>query len=189
MNTFHAFLDECAANILALRALEEPFNAAVEKVAQCLLDGGKLLACGNGGSASDSSHLVSEFVIRFVEDRKSYPALALAGDGGMLTAGANDYGFEEVFARQVSGLGKPGDVLIVFTTSGKSPNILRALEAAREGGLVSIAFLGRGGGPAKGKADVELIVPGTEATARIQEAHKVLLHRLCEQVEKLVPRW
>ncbi len=189
MNAFQTFLDECAANILALRGLEAPFGAAVTRVADCLRAGGKLLACGNGGSASDSSHLVAEFVIRFVEDRRSYPALALASDGGLLTAGANDYGFAEIFARQVRGLGQPGDVLIVFTTSGKSDNILRALDAAREVGLTSVAFLGRGGGPAKGKADIELIVPGTEVTARIQEAHKVLMHRLCEEVEKRLPRW
>ncbi len=188
MSDFQIFLDQCAANIVALRELEAPFHAAVEAVANCLNQGGKLLACGNGGSASDSSHLVSEFIIRFVEDRRSYPAIALASDAGVLTAAANDYGFAEVFARQISGLGRPEDVLIVFTSSGKSPNILRALEAAREKRLTSIAFLGRGGGPAKGMADIELIVPGTDLTARIQEAHKVLLHRLCEQVEKRVPR-
>ena len=126
-------------------------------IVQCLADGHKVLACGNGGSAGDAAHLVTEFVVRSIEDRQPYSAVALTESGATLTAAGNDYGFNEVFARQVLALGKPDDVLIVFTTSGKSPNILRALEQAKEIGTQSIAFLGRDGGAAKGKATVDLI--------------------------------
>ena len=166
--------------------LDEPFGRAVTLVADTLNAGRKLLVCGNGGSAADAMHLATEFVCRYAADRRPYPALCLSGSGGDLTAIVNDYHFEELFARQVWAYGQPGDVLVVLTTSGKSANVRRALQTARERGLASLAFLGRGGGPCLGLATVELLVPGPETmpTARIQEAHKLLLHCLCEAVEE-----
>ena len=149
---------------------------------KCLLDGGKLLACGNGGSPANVSDFTTEFTCRFLGDRRPYPALNLTADGGLISATGNDYAFEEIFARQVGAFGKPGDVLVVATTSGRSKNILRALEEARRLQLHSIALLGKGGGDAKGLATVELIVPGT-VTARLQEAHKFIFHVICELVD------
>jgi len=166
-----------------LQALELQVNAAAAVIEKSLLAGGKLLSCGNGGSAADALHLTTEFVCRFDKDRKPYAALSLAAHGGDLTAIGNDYCFEDIFARQVEAFGRTGDVLVAFTTSGQSENIYRALLVARQRGVISIAFLGKDGGKCAGLADIELIVPGT-ITARIQEGHKLLLHTLCEIVER-----
>jgi D-sedoheptulose 7-phosphate isomerase len=162
--------------------LDRPLARAAEMVEQCLRGGNKLLVCGNGGSASDAAHFATELVVRFAKDRSAYPAIALAGDGGLLTAAGNDYGFDEIFARQVAAYGKENDLLICLTTSGKSKNVKRALEEAKTRKLKTIAFLGRDGGSTIGLADVDLLVPG-DSTARIQEAHKLLLHVLCEAIE------
>lgn len=151
-------------------------------VRDCLAAGGKLLVCGNGGSASDSSHIATEFTCRLKDDRRPFPAIALTTDGGLLTAISNDYGFQEIFARQVQAFAKPGDVLIALSTSGKSRNVLSAIEEARRHEMRTLALLGKGGGFTAGAADIELIV-GSDSTARIQEAHKFLLHVLCELVE------
>ena len=166
-----------------LAGLELPIEAAAEMIAAGLLSGHKLLACGNGGSAADASHLTTEFVARYDRERRGYPAISLAAHGGDLTAISNDYSFADLFARQVHAFGLAGDVLAVFTTSGKSENVLRALRAAKEIGLRTIAFLGRDGGKCAGLADVELLVGGKN-TARIQEGHKFLLHTVCELVEE-----
>ena len=147
----------------------------------------KVLACGNGGSAADAADFTTEFACRFVEDRRPYPALNLAQGGSLLTATANDYGFNEIFARQIRAFASAGDVLVAITTSGKSKNIRRALEEAKSSRLKSIALLGRDGGTCRGIADVDLIVT-SNSTARIQEAHKFLLHVLCEIVEARLPR-
>jgi D-sedoheptulose 7-phosphate isomerase len=171
-----------------LASLEPEVNAAANKIAAALLSGHKLLACGNGGSAADASHLTTEFVVRYDRDRRGYPAISLATHGGDLTAVGNDYGFDDLFARQVQAYGDPDDVLVVFTTSGKSENIYRALNAAKSGKLNTIAFLGRDGGKCAGIADIELLVR-SNVTARIQEAHKLLLHTICELTEEqLAPR-
>ena len=162
--------------------LGRPLAKAAEMVEQCLRGGNKLLVCGNGGSASDAAHFATELVVRFAKDRRAYPAICLTGDGGLLTAAGNDYGFDEIFARQIAAFGVPGDVLIVLTTSGKSKNVRRALEEAKSRKLKTIAFLGGGGGSTIGLADIDLLV-ASDSTARIQEAHKVLLHVLCETVE------
>jgi phosphoheptose isomerase len=146
--------------------LEEQIVAASSLIAVALLAGNKLLACGNGGSAADASHLTTEFVSRFMQDRRPYPAISLTAHGGDLTAIGNDYSFEDVFSRQVRAFGKSGDVLVAFTTSGKSENVRRALIAAREHGLKTIAFLGRDGGRCVGLADVTLPVANC-TTARI----------------------
>lgn len=171
----------------SLARLEEPLGRAAELVSTCLTTGGKLLVCGNGGSAADGADFSTEFTCRFSGDRRPFPAINLADPASLTSAIGNDYGFEEVFARQVRAFGKKGDVLVAFTTSGNSPNVTRALEAARALGLASIAFLGRGGGAARGLATVELLVP-SQTTARVQEAHKFLAHVLCESVEPALAR-
>ncbi len=155
---------------------------AAELIEHCLRAGNKLLVCGNGGSAADASHFATEFVVRFMKDRPPYPAICLAGDGGLLTAAGNDYGFDEIFARQVAAFGLPGDLLICLTTSGKSRNVERALQEAKARKVKTIAFLGRDGGSTLGMADVDLLVRNN-TTARIQEAHQLLLHVLCQTVE------
>ena len=174
---------ESVETLKSLTSLERQLNEAIEAVAECLAQGHKLLICGNGGSAADAAHLATEFVVRFVSDRPAYPAICLSNDGGALTAAGNDYGFDEVFARQVAAFGRATDVLICLTTSGNSRNIQRALAEAKGRGLKSIALLGRDGGATRGVADIELVVQG-QSTARIQEAHMLLLHVLCEAVEE-----
>jgi D-sedoheptulose 7-phosphate isomerase len=162
--------------------LQPQVTVAADLIATALLGGNKLLACGNGGSAADASHLTTEFVSRFDRERRPFPAISLTAHGGDLTAIGNDYDFRDLFGRHVKAFGKPGDVLAAFTTSGRSENVRRALLAAREAKMHSIAFLGGDGGASKGIADVELLVP-SEITARIQEVHKLLLHTICEIVE------
>ncbi len=171
----------------SLVSLKAPLEKAFNLVSECLLTGHKLLVCGNGGSAAEAAHFATEFVCRFMEDRRPLPALALTDSGSTLTAIANDYDFKEVFARQVRAFGQAGDVLIAFTTSGQSRNVIRALEEAKCLDLASIAFLGKDGGPCKTLASVNLLIPG-DNTARIQEAHGFLLHTLCEMVEEALPR-
>jgi D-sedoheptulose 7-phosphate isomerase len=166
----------------SLEKIESKIACAAEMIEQCLRSGSKLLVCGNGGSASDAAHFATELVVRFAKDRRAYPAICLTGDGGLLTAAGNDYGFDEIFARQVAAFGLEGDVLIVLTTSGKSKNVRRALEEAKSHKLKTIAFLGRDGGSTIGLADVDLLV-ASDSTARIQEAHQLLLHVLCEIIE------
>src|SRR5215216_267878 len=166
----------------SLSDLDAQLTKAADVIEQCLRFGNKLLVCGNGGSAADAAHFATELVVRFAKDRRAYPAICIASDGGLLTATANDYGFNEIFARQVAAFGKPGDVLICLTTSGKSKNVNRALEEAKMRELKTIAFLGRGGGSTIGIADVELLIR-SDSIARIQEAHQLLLHVLCEIVE------
>ena len=163
--------------------LEAQVEAASAIIAEAFLSGHKLLACGNGGSAADASHLTTEFVARYERERRGYPAISLASHAGDLTAIGNDYSFADLFARQVQAYGKPDDVLAVFTTSGNSENIFRALVAAKQLKLKTIAFLGRDGGECAGMADVELSVGG-RLTARIQEGHKFLLHTICELVDE-----
>ena len=169
----------------SLKKLESQVAKAADLIEQCLRAGNKLLVCGNGGSATDAAHFATELVVRFAKDRRAHPAICLASDGGLLTAAANDYGFDEIFARQVAAFGQPEDVLICLTTSGKSKNVVRALEEAKARKLKTIAFLGRDGGPTIGMADVDLLVR-SNSTARIQEAHQLLLHVLCEVVESRI---
>ena len=160
---------------------------AADLIEQCLRAGNKLLVCGNGGSAADAAHFATELVVRFGKDRRAYPAICLANDGVLLTAAGNDYGFDEIFARQVAAFGLPGDLLICLTTSGKSKNVRRALEEAKTRQLKTIAFLGRDGGSTIGVADIDILVR-SDSIARIQEAHQLLLHVLCEIAEARLPR-
>jgi len=167
-------------------------HAAIEALAaQCaaaIAEGKKLLFCGNGGSACDAMHITGEFVGRFVHDRRALPAIALSADTGIITAIANDYAYDYVFARQVEALGQPGDVLIALSTSGRSPNVLRALAAAQENGLKTALFSGeklKTGAPVE--ADFVLVVPSL-ITAHVQEAHMVAMHALASLIEaKLFP--
>jgi D-sedoheptulose 7-phosphate isomerase len=175
-------LAEAVRVFSALAGLEAPLAQAAGHCSAALGCGHKMLICGNGGSASDAQHLAGELVGRYKGDRVPWPAVALSADTAVLTCIGNDYGYEQVFARQVTALGQAGDVLVVFSTSGRSPNVLRALEAARTRGLTSIALLGRDGGPAAALADLALVVAHAE-TARIQEAHQFLLHALMDQIE------
>lgn len=187
MNHLQRAIEESIATLRSLPALEESLQRAAQVVCRCLTAGHKVLVCGNGGSASDATHLATEFLCRFKEDRRPYPALSLTANGEFMTAVCNDYHADEIFARQVWGLASPGDVLIVITTSGKSRNVVRALEEAKRKGVETIAFLGRDGGFTKGLATIDLIVPGT-VTARIQEGQKVLYHVLCELVDEKLPK-
>jgi len=167
--------------------LESQVAKATDLIVDGLTNGKKVLACGNGGSAADAADFCTELACRFVEDRRPYPAMNLSQGGSLLTATGNDYGFEEIFARQVHAFGASGDVLIAISTSGKSKNIQRAIEEARHRKLKTAALLGRDGGSVAGIADVDLIVKG-DSTARIQEAHKFILHVLCEICEARLPR-
>lgn len=183
---FDAAIKAAIATTESLAALKEPLLRAAHLIEECLGSGHKLLVCGNGGSAADAADFSTELACRFMHDRRPYPALNLAQGGSLTSAIGNDYGFEEIFARQVTAFGQRGDVLVAITTSGKSRNVLRAIDEARASGLTSVALLGRDGGATRGAADLELIVSG-ESTARIQEAHKFLLHALCEIVEARLP--
>jgi D-sedoheptulose 7-phosphate isomerase len=182
MSDIQASITQAAQTMESLRPLEENIRRAAALVQGCLVSGGKILACGNGGSAADASDFTTEYVCRFLKDRHPFPAINLTADGSLLTAIGNDYAFDEVFARQVRGFGKTGDVVLAISTSGRSKNIVRALEEANRLQLQSIALLGKDGGDARGLATVNLIVP-SQVTARIQEAHKFILHVICEQVD------
>jgi D-sedoheptulose 7-phosphate isomerase len=186
MSDFSANLDrainDSVRTLESLKNLEGEVSRAADLIDQCLRAGNKLLVCGNGGSATDASHFATELVVRFTKDRRALPAICLTSDSGILTAAGNDYGFDEIFARQVAAFGTPGDVLICLTTSGKSKNVIRALQEAKDRQMKTIAFLGRDGGSTVGIADVDLLV-ASDSTARVQEAHQLLLHVLCEIIE------
>jgi len=145
--------------------------------------GGTLFFCGNGGSAADAQHMATEYVVRYMRNRRAYPAIALTTDTSLLTAAGNDLGFEHVFARQIEALAKPGDLLIIHSTSGASPNVLRAAEAARTRGIPVLAFSARDGGQLRELADHSVIIP-TERTDRAQELHLCIEHIICDIVER-----
>ena len=155
----------------------------VNVLLQCFAGGNKVLICGNGGSAADSQHFAAELVVRFKKERKALPSIALTTDSSILSACSNDYSFEEVFSRQVEALGSQGDILIGISTSGNSPNVIKAIESGKNQKLKTITLLGKNGGKLKGNADIELIVP-SDNTARIQEVHIMILHIVCDLMEK-----
>ena len=181
-NLFLTNLREHLALFQTLEALNEPIERAGALIANALGAGRKLLLCGNGGSAADSQHIAAELTGRFIQDRRPLAALALTTDTSALTCIANDYSFEDVFARQLAGLGAPGDCLIGISTSGQSRNVIKAVEAARGIGMPVIGLLGRDGGVLRALCDVAIIVP-SPTTARIQEAHILIGHTLCGLVE------
>lgn len=182
MSLFQTAVSNALSTIESLRSVEPELLRAVDLVKTCLLSGGKLLVAGNGGSAADAADFSAEYTCRFNEDRKPFAAINLASCGSALTAIGNDYGVEFTFSRQVEAFARPGDVLVAISTSGNSPNILRALDTAAALQISSISMLGRDGGRCRGKATVEFVV-SSPITARIQEAHKFLLHSICEQVD------
>jgi D-sedoheptulose 7-phosphate isomerase len=167
-----------------LDGLAEPLSRLGEAMMACWSNRGKVLVAGNGGSAADAMHFAEELVVRFARNRRALPAIALA-DPTVISCAANDFGFESVFTRQLEALGNPGDVFVAMTTSGNSANLVAALRTAKQTGLVTAAFLGKDGGQARGLADIELLVP-SNVTARIQEAHKLLFHTLCQWVDSQV---
>ncbi|MBV8380785.1 MAG: D-sedoheptulose 7-phosphate isomerase [Paucibacter sp.] len=175
-------LAEHQALMSALPALDDAISTAGRQLAALLAGGGKLMFCGNGGSAADSQHLASELTGRFVNDRRPLAGLALSTDSSALTCIGNDYAFDEVFARQVAGLGRAGDGLIAISTSGNSRNVLRAVAVAREAGIYTLGLLGRDGGQLRSACDAAIVVP-SQVTARIQEAHILIGHTLCGLIE------
>ncbi|MGF1621996.1 MAG: SIS domain-containing protein [Rhodomicrobiaceae bacterium] len=173
---------ETEHNFAALKENVGPIVAAARMIESALLDGGKVMFCGNGGSAADAQHLAAELMGRFLVDRAPMASIALTVDSSALTAIGNDYGFGQVFARQVRGLGRPGDVLVGISTSGNSENIVTAFEAAREMGIRIIALTGGGGGRMAPLADVLVNAPSL-STPRIQELHIAIGHTICELIE------
>ena len=163
--------------------LEKNIINASDLICRALTKKNLILWCGNGGSASDSMHLSAEFIGRFNKKRKSLNSISLASDSPALTCISNDFGYKNIFSRQIEGLGKKNDVLIVFSTSGNSENILMALKKAKKQKMKTIAFLGKEGGRCKGLSDIDLIVP-SQSTARIQEMHILIGHTLCDLIEK-----
>jgi D-sedoheptulose 7-phosphate isomerase len=180
--TFEASLAETLRTFQALGSLRPQIDRAGQMILQALKQGNKLLICGNGGSAAEAGHFATELVGRYAKSRRPLPAVSLSADGSLLTCIGNDDGYEMVFSRQIAGLAKPGDLVVVLTTSGNSANILAALYEAKKLGLESIAFLGRGGGRATGLATCELVIPGHHGPAA-QEAHLFLIHHFCELID------
>jgi D-sedoheptulose 7-phosphate isomerase len=180
--TMRAGIRESAAVVESLLGQVRALDSMARLLVRTLKRGGTVLAAGNGGSAAEAMHLAEELTGRYRSDRKALPAVALAADGTALTCIANDFGFDRVFSRQVEALGRSGDLLVAFSTSGNSANLISAVQSARRRRMRVIALLGRGGGALAGRADIELVVE-SNATARIQEAHQVVLHLLLEAVE------
>lgn len=158
-------------------------DQALALVRETVARRGTLFFCGNGGSAADAQHMATEYVVRYMRNRRAYPAIALTTDTSLLTAAGNDIGFENIFSRQVEALGKEGDLLIIHSTSGNSPNVLRAAEAARAAGVRVLAFSARDGGALRALADHNVIIP-TERTDRAQELHLCIEHIICDIVEQ-----
>ncbi|MCD8739754.1 SIS domain-containing protein [Mucilaginibacter roseus] len=175
-------VDELIKVLSASVHLEECIDAAAQAIKRSILNGGKLITCGNGGSAADALHLSEELVGRYKAERRSLPAICLNADVTAITCIGNDYGFDEIYARQLEGLGKLGDVLVGFSTSGNSANIIKAFEQATAQGITTIYLGGKDGGMIKGTCDIELIVP-SNTTARIQEVHTLILHQWLEELD------
>jgi len=179
------FSDSAQVKLKAMEVLATPLSEAAELMAACLKKDGKILACGNGGSAGDAQHFSAELLNRFEMERPPLAAVALTTDSSTLTSIANDYSYEEVFSKQVVGLGRPGDVLLAISTSGNSPNVLKAMQAAHERSMTVVALTGKSGGKMSGMLrdeDINLCVP-SDSTARIQEVHLVCLHCICDAID------
>ncbi len=182
------FAESAQTKLAAVEAMAGPIAAAVEAMANCLAGGGKIMACGNGGSAADSQHFAAELLNRFEKERAPLAGIALTTDTSTLTSIANDYAYEQVFAKQVAALGRPGDVLLAISTSGNSPNVLAAMTVAQERGIRVVALTGKDGGQmaaALGPQDIHLCVPA-QRTARIQEVHLLTLHCLCDGIDTVI---
>jgi D-sedoheptulose 7-phosphate isomerase len=182
------FSESAHLKLQSMDALAAPIAQAAERMVQCLKRDGKVLACGNGGSAADSQHFSSELLNRFDMERPSLAAIALTTDSSTLTSIANDYEYDQIFAKQIRGLGHANDVLLAITTSGNSRNVIAAVEAAHEAGMSVVALTGRNGGrlvETLAPADVHICVPATN-TARIQEVHLLTLHCICDAIDCLL---
>ncbi len=182
------FIDSADLKYQAAQVLSKPIASAIAAILACVTSGGKVLACGNGGSAADAQHFAAEFVGRFERERPELGAIALTTDSSIITAVANDYSFEQIFAKQVRALGQAGDVLLAITTSGNSGNVLAAIEAAHEREMTVVALTGRGGGKmnqALRETDVHICVPH-DRTARVQEVHLLTIHCICDGVDALL---
>jgi D-sedoheptulose 7-phosphate isomerase len=186
VHRIQSLVRDSAAAIAGLSAQAGAIEVVCAAVVGVLRSGGKVLTAGNGGSAAEALHMAEELTGRFRGNRPSLPGICLAADPTALTCIGNDFGFDAVFSRQVEGLGRAGDALVLFSTSGRAANLSRALEAARAKGLLTVAFLGRDGGALAGRADHEIIV-ACAVTERIQEAHQVLLHVVLDAVEEAFP--
>jgi len=179
------FIASIEAKQKAAESLPPSISAAADKMVQCLINGGKILTCGNGGSAGDAQHFSSELLNRFERERPPLPAIALTTDSSTLTSIANDYSYNEVFSKQVMALGQEGDILLAISTSGNSGNVIHAIEAAHERGLSVVSLTGRDGGEMvryQHAEDVEIRVP-SKSTARIQEVHLLAIHCLCDLID------
>ena len=182
------FRDSANLKLSAIDTLAPSIAAAVERMVACLNDDGKILSCGNGGSAADAQHFSSELLNRFETERPGLAAIALTTDSSTITSIANDYDYEQVFARQIRALGHPDDVLLAISTSGNSRNVIAAVHAAHESQMTVVALTGRAGGAmneALGARDIHICVPAT-TTARIQEVHLLILHCLCDGIDCLL---
>jgi len=186
--TAQHFLDNIEAQQVAAKELPVTVAIAILAMVECLNSGGKIMACGNGGSAADAQHFAAELMGRFERERRELAAVALTTDTSILTAVGNDYSYDQVFSKQVRGLGKSGDILLAITTSGNSKNVIKAVEAAQAKGIKVIALSGKGGGQLNkvlGANDLLLAAPASR-TARIQETHLVLLHALCDGIDHVM---
>lgn len=184
---YQHFTDSIQTKHNALELLPEPIEAAAKLIVQSLLDNGKVLTCGNGGSAGDAQHFSSEMLNRYERERPSLPAIALSTDTSTITSIANDYSYNEIFSKQIRALGQPGDILLAYSTSGNSGNVLEAIKAAHDREMSVIAVTGKDGGQLASQSllletDIELRVP-SDSTARIQEVHLVITHCLCDLID------
>ena len=175
-------VEELISVLGAFRAMAPLVDTTAGVVIRALRSGNKILTCGNGGSAADALHMAEELVGRYKLSRRPLPAISLAADPTLLTCIGNDFGYDFIFSRQIEALAQKGDIVVTFSSSGNSPNLLRAIDAARSNGATSIALLGKKGGAMAGKADFEIIIPSSE-TARVQELHTLILHCWLEQVD------
>ena len=177
-----ALRELAATALLTAETLEPQLTRAAQMVQETVARGGTLFFCGNGGSAADAQHLATEYVVRYMRNRRPYPAIALTTDTSLITAAGNDFGFDHIFERQVQALCRAGDLLIIHSTSGNSPNVILAAHAAREKGAAVLAFSARDGGALLAAADHSVVIP-TQRTDRAQELHMVIEHAICDMIE------
>lgn len=179
----HALLELADTARRTAEQLGPDIEKAASMVTATIKRGGTLFFCGNGGSAADAQHMATEYVVRYMRNRKAYPAIALTTDTSLLTAAGNDFGFDHIFSRQIEALCRPGDLLMIHSTSGNSPNVLRAAEAAREASVAVLALTAKDGGALRELADHCIVIP-TERTDRAQEIHLCIQHLICDSVEQ-----